>query len=123
MRFAGTISRYSKSAMPQLASAAIHQGLAESSFRCAYQAKVMNTLEATSRPAVAAMGEICMSVDPFYLLGSAGGQECTGLSFPRYGNFGSELEQGLEYEGALVHARMGHRQAGPRDLFVAEQQQ
>src|SRR5688572_8390113 len=123
MRLAGTISRYSNSAMPQLASAAIHQGLDESSFRCAYQAKVMNTFEAMSRPAEVAMGESCMSGNPFDLLGSAGGQECAGLSFPRYGNFGIKLEQGLEHERALVHARVGHRQAGPCDPFIAEKQQ
>src|SRR6187431_2345582 len=52
MRLAGTCSRYSNSATPQLASAATYQGRAESSLRCAYQAKVMNTFEATSKSAV-----------------------------------------------------------------------
>src|SRR5882672_6017999 len=54
MRFAGTCSRYSKSAMPQEASAAMNQGLEESSFRCAYQAKVMNTFESVSNTTVCA---------------------------------------------------------------------
>src|SRR5678809_1412324 len=57
MRLAGTCRRYSKSAMPQLAIAAIHQGLAERSFRCAYHAKVMNTLEATSISPQVRVGE------------------------------------------------------------------
>src|SRR6185503_9264731 len=61
MRLAGTISRYSKRAMPQLASAAIHQGLADSSFRCAYHAKVMKTFDRASRPADAATGESCIN--------------------------------------------------------------
>lgn len=46
--WAGTCSRYSNSAMPQLTMAATYQGRAASSFRCAYQAKVMNTLLQTS---------------------------------------------------------------------------
>jgi hypothetical protein len=45
MRFAGTASQYSKNAMPQLASTAIHKALARY-FRCPYQANVMNTFEA-----------------------------------------------------------------------------
>src|SRR3954464_3427876 len=57
MRFAGTCSKYSKSAMPQLASAATHHGQAARFFRCAYQAKVMNTLEATSSAADMNTGE------------------------------------------------------------------
>src|SRR5688572_4594666 len=60
MRFAGTINMYSKNAMPQLTSAAIHHGLVARFFRCAYQAKVMKMLEATrSSPHVAA-GESCI---------------------------------------------------------------
>src|SRR5690348_4041193 len=58
MRLAGTCSRYSKSAMPQLASAAIHQGFAERLRRCAYQAKVMKTLDAASSAAVSAIVEL-----------------------------------------------------------------
>src|SRR6185436_17561706 len=61
MRLAGTISRYSKRAMPQLTRAAIHQGLAESSFRCAYQAKVMNTFDRARRPTEVATGESCIN--------------------------------------------------------------
>ena len=38
--------------MPQLASAAIHHGLAAWFFRWAYQAKVMNTLDITKRTIV-----------------------------------------------------------------------
>ena len=41
---------YSKKAMAQLTSTAIHQGLAERFFRWAYQAKVMKTLESTRSP-------------------------------------------------------------------------
>src|SRR5690606_4865329 len=44
MRLAGTWNRYSSRATPQLATAATIHGLALSSFRWAYQAKVMNTL-------------------------------------------------------------------------------
>src|SRR4051812_34390996 len=47
MRFAGTASQYSKKAMPQLASTAIQSAL-ERYLRWPYQAKVMNTFEATS---------------------------------------------------------------------------
>src|SRR5919112_1014161 len=52
MRFAGTCSRYSNSAMPQLATAARYQGLSPRFLRCAYQAKVMKILESNSRKAV-----------------------------------------------------------------------
>src|SRR3954466_14990595 len=54
MRLAGTMIRYSKSAMPQLAAAATYQGLAWKFFRCPYQAKVMKRFEAASMPAVTA---------------------------------------------------------------------
>src|SRR5262245_56010782 len=52
MRLAGTWIRYSKSAMPHETSAATIHGFAERCFRCPYQAKVMKTLESTSRKAV-----------------------------------------------------------------------
>src|SRR4051812_22583227 len=52
MRLPGTCSRYSNNAMPQLTSAATIQGLCPSSLRCAYQAKVMNTLLKDSSPTV-----------------------------------------------------------------------
>src|SRR5437868_13302755 len=49
MRLAGTWSRYSKSAMPQLTSATTyHDEPSLKNFRCPYHATVMNTLEATS---------------------------------------------------------------------------
>src|SRR5258705_4004481 len=57
MRLAGTCRRYSNRAMPQLAAAAAHHGQAARFFRCAYQAKVMNTLEATSSAAETTTGE------------------------------------------------------------------
>ncbi len=40
--------------MPHEASAAMYQGLADRSLRCAYHAKVMNTFEAASMAAVSA---------------------------------------------------------------------
>ena len=47
-------------AMPQLTSAAMIQGRPERFFRCAYQAKVMNTLDSVSRTmAVSAGGMAC----------------------------------------------------------------
>src|SRR6185295_440032 len=57
MRLAGTWRRYSKRAIPQLTAAAAHHGQAARFFRCAYQAKVMNTLEATSSAAETKTGE------------------------------------------------------------------
>jgi hypothetical protein len=54
MRLAGTCTRYSNNAMPQLASAAITQGLADMFLRCAYHANVMNTFDTTSKPALCA---------------------------------------------------------------------
>ena len=60
MRLAGTWSRYSNSAMPQLTNAATNQG--RSGFlRCAYQANVMNTFESTSRTAVFSTTDIATS--------------------------------------------------------------
>src|SRR5688572_6068209 len=55
MRLAGTCSRYSNRAMPQLISAAMYHGDARSSLRCAYHAKVMKRLERPSRIAVLRM--------------------------------------------------------------------
>src|SRR2546423_8694812 len=48
MRFAGTCRRYSKSAIPQLTSAATYHLRSPTFFRCAYHAKVMKTLDAMS---------------------------------------------------------------------------
>src|SRR5688572_424525 len=45
MRFAGTCSRYSKNAMPQLTRTAIISGRVRRSRRWAYHANVMNTFE------------------------------------------------------------------------------
>src|SRR5688572_28062495 len=56
MRLAGTWTRYSKSAMPQDASAAIHHGLSLRCFRWAYHAKVMKTLAIASMTTVTATG-------------------------------------------------------------------
>ena len=52
MRLAGTCSRYSNNAMPQLTSAATYQGDVARFFRWPYQAKVMKTLLATSSKTV-----------------------------------------------------------------------
>src|SRR5690242_14392764 len=52
MRLAGTWSRYSNRAMPQLRMAATYQGRSARFCRWAYQAKVMNTFEHTRRSAV-----------------------------------------------------------------------
>src|SRR5262245_15646264 len=48
MRFAGTCNRYSKNAIPQLASTATIKGFEPRFLRCPYQANVMKTLEAMS---------------------------------------------------------------------------
>src|SRR2546421_6201039 len=61
MRFAGTCSRYSKNAMPQLTSAATYQGRTTRLLRCAYQAKVMKTFEPMSSR-VAGMTEDAMGL-------------------------------------------------------------
>src|SRR5580658_462394 len=52
MRFAGTCSRYSNRAMPQLTSAATTHGRVFNSFRCPYQAKVMKTFDRHSSTTV-----------------------------------------------------------------------
>src|SRR5215475_5278163 len=56
MRLPGTCSRYSNSAIPQDSSAATYQGRSARFFRCAYQAKVMNTLDAHSNRIADRMG-------------------------------------------------------------------
>src|SRR5258706_32268 len=122
MRLAGTIRRYSASAMPQLASAAIHQGFADSSFRCAYHAKVMNTFEANSRPAEVAMGESCISVNPFCFLVPASGKQGAGLAPAGDGGLRRDLGQRPQHERALVHARMGHGKSWRGQSAVAIQQ-
>ena len=52
MRLAGTCSRYSNSAMPQLTSAATIQGFWFRCLRCAYHANVMNTFDSVSSTTV-----------------------------------------------------------------------
>src|SRR5436305_7270311 len=52
MRLAGTCSRYSKSAIPQLANAATYHGRDDKLRRWAYQANVMKTFEAMRRQTV-----------------------------------------------------------------------
>src|ERR1700683_329924 len=56
MRLPGTCSRYSKKAIPQLTRAATYHGRAARLRRCAYQAKVMNTLEPNSNAVAAITG-------------------------------------------------------------------
>src|SRR5687767_15282555 len=56
MRLAGTWMRYSNSAMPHDASAAIHHGLSLRCFKWAYHAKVMKTLAIASMTTVTATG-------------------------------------------------------------------
>ena len=48
MRFAGIMTRYSKNAIAQLTSAAIHHALLFMLRRCAYHANVMMVLEMRS---------------------------------------------------------------------------
>src|SRR5271154_7618269 len=105
MRFPGTCSRYSNSAMPQLASAATHQGFADSSFRCAYQAKVMKMFDMNSRPAAAAIGESFMSGDPFHVLAAAGSQQFARGAAPGDGDVRRDFGQRLEPAGAVVAGR------------------
>src|SRR5258708_33677213 len=54
MRLAGTCSRYSKRAMPQLTSAARYQGVEVRYFRWPYHANVMNRFDAASSVTVVA---------------------------------------------------------------------
>src|ERR1043165_3789772 len=67
MRLAGTCSRYSNSAMPQLTIAATHHGRSARLRRCAYHAKVMNRFEAMSRRMVGSAADM----PRFYLAGRA----------------------------------------------------
>src|SRR5688500_8839950 len=67
MRFAGTWSRYSKNAMPQLATAAQYHGFEFQFFKCAYQAKVMKALEQISNTTVltiTCMAQRCRNIRP-----------------------------------------------------------
>src|SRR5687768_5873143 len=59
MRFAGTWSRYSKKAMPQLATAAQYHGFVFQFFKCAYHANVMNAFEKINNTTVLKM--TCMA--------------------------------------------------------------
>src|SRR5580765_3892824 len=115
MRFAGTIRRYSKSAMPQLARAAIHHALEDRFLRCAYQAKVMNTLDARSiRPQVK-VAESCISVDPFDFL--------VRTAFEVERQLWRDLQQRLQHEGALAHAGMGNHEVARGTFLLSVEQQ
>src|SRR5688572_12194979 len=61
MRLAGTCSRYSKQAIPQLTKAAMYHGRSLRSLRWAYQAKVMNTLDAASKRMVRVITDISVN--------------------------------------------------------------
>src|SRR5260221_14581009 len=77
-RLAGTCSRYSNSAIPQLTSAATYQGRSLRFLRWAYHAKVMKTLEQTRRPAVTTKtlmaGVVGQAPSQTPLLGPPGGR-------------------------------------------------
>src|SRR3954464_9980535 len=79
MRLAGTCSRYSNSAMPQLASAATYQARPERFFRWAYQAKVMNTFESTSRPVALSTEDSTAGMVPLMGDVRASKLDCPGL--------------------------------------------
>src|SRR5687768_2336153 len=71
MRLAGTCRRYSNSAMPQLTKAAAHHGRLAMLRRWAYHAKVMKTLDATSRRTVTSGERIALdygSIDGLTML-------------------------------------------------------
>src|SRR5258705_9520564 len=65
IRLAGTCSRYSKNAIPQLASTATISGFEPRFFKWPYQANVMKTFDATSNNTVERIGFIlrCNSCD------------------------------------------------------------
>src|SRR4051812_49606215 len=67
MRLAGTCSRYSNSAIPQLRIAATHHGRSARLRRCAYHAKVMNRFEAMRSRMVGSAADM----PRFYLAGRA----------------------------------------------------
>src|SRR5258706_9701548 len=62
IRLAGTCSRYSNSAMPQLTSAATIHGFDCRFFRCPYHANVINRLDAASMSAVSANDEVGVDI-------------------------------------------------------------
>src|SRR5690242_7166233 len=63
------------------------------------------------------------SGDPFDELVRAAREEFAGRSLARNLRAGSEFQERLEDEGAFVHARMGHGQAGTRDTFIPEEEE
>ena len=63
MRLAGTWSKYSKIAIPQLIKAAMIHGFDRRLFRCPYRANVMKMLESVSRTIVFKMIGIVASCD------------------------------------------------------------
>src|SRR5690349_10710023 len=109
MRLAGTCSRYSNRAMPQLIRAAMYQARLFRLFRCPYQAKVMKMFDSTSRPAVWKKTGICMLVEAFDGLVGNGGEKVGGAAAARDHGLRRDFQQRRQHEGALVHARMRHR--------------
>ena len=71
IRLAGTCSKYSKKAMPQEISAAIHHGRSLRCLRCAYQANVMNRFDAESRHTACQITGIFMQAVPQGVLSAA----------------------------------------------------
>ena len=108
MRLAGTCSRYSNSAMPQLTSAATYHGRSARFWRWAYQANVMKTLEQTSSSAARAddVGPNRILPGRSSAVHGAAGARPTGMSGNRrdVGLGGAEVDDaGAEQEAAVEH--------------------
>src|SRR5215213_631770 len=109
MRLAGTCSRYSNRAMPQLTTAARYHGRSARFWRCAYHANVMNTFEQSSSSAAWTMTSVLIgppgtklgihgAPDPRHQFGNGG----------HVGVGGAEVDDaGAEQEAAVEH-RIGH---------------
>src|SRR5262245_34272222 len=82
MRLAGTCSRYSNSAIPQLTIAATYHAWRFRLRRCPYQANVMNTFDAISSSVVFASTGTSMCISPL-----AGSKTAPGDRAPMQGSY------------------------------------
>src|SRR6185503_6212929 len=83
--------------------------------RWAYQAKVMNTLDARSiRPQVR-VAESCISIDPFDFL--------VRTAFEVERQLWRDLQQRLQHEGALLHPGMGNHEIAAGNFLLSIDQQ
>ena len=100
--------------MPQLAAAAIHQGLADKVLQVRVPGERHEDVRSEEHQAAGGVGGNLHSIDPFDLPGSA---QASSPALER-SQLRRNLQQRLQHERSFVHARMRERQAAERRSWL-----